>query len=159
MAEVARLRRDRPDARVGFTLAELMIVVIIMMVILQFAIPRYTTATEQARVDLAGSNLVALYTAQRLYFVDQGTFATTLTALIDSKLLDASFAPGKGLDSKYTYAIDSASATAFVGSATRTAERWVGTLRIDQTGTLTGQIDDGLGNPPILTPSRFALGM
>jgi len=144
----------------GFTFAELMVVVTIMMVLVGFGVPRYHQAVEQSRVDIAGANMVMIWTAQRMYWVSHSqAFATSLAQLtsVNEKLLDPNCAPGSGSDDKYDYAITAGGAT-FTATATRKAgDRWSGTLTIDQTGTLAGTISDGVSIT--LEPSRYALGL
>ena len=140
--------------RSGFTLLELVVAVIVLMVIVNFAIPQYRVATEQNRVDLAGSRLLMIYTAQRMYFVDNQTFAPTLNDLVNAKLLD----PQLSSDSKYTYSITSASATGFTALATRAPQFFSGDLTINEKGILGGNIHS-TDSSIILTASKYALGL
>ena len=148
--------------RNAFTLLELIVAVIVLMVIISFAIPQYRIAMEQNRVDLAGSRLLMVYTAQRMYFVDNQTFAPALTDLVNAKLIDSALAPGGGSDSKFTYSIKSASATAFVAEAARAStpspQYFSGTLSIDEKGALTGSVQNS-DSSVVLTASTYALGL
>lgn len=141
---------------------ELVVSVIVLMIIMNFAIPQYRVAMEQNRVDLAGSRLLMIYTAQRMYFVENQTFAPALSDLIGKKLLDPSLAPGAGADSKFFYAIDSADATAFSAKATRsstpTPQVFSGFIAINQKGELSGTVQSA-DSSIILTASRYALGL
>ncbi len=64
--------------RRGFTLIEIMIVVIIIAALASMVVPRLTGRTEQARVSIAeadvGSNIA---TALKLYELDNGNYPTT----------------------------------------------------------------------------------
>jgi len=151
------------QTRRGFTLVELAVTVIIMGSLVSFAVPRYFKAIEQTNVDLAATNLVSLWTAQRMYWVDKGTFATSISQLVGEGLLDSGFSPGSGGDSIFTYAILTAGASNFSALATRAAQPptsyWSGSLTISETGAILGQIDGGTPIKHTLTPPLAALGM
>ena len=153
--------RSARRQRRGFTLAEVMIVVVVSMMILSWAMPNYFQAVEQSRIDLVGANLLMIWTAQRMYFVNNATYASSTAALVTAGLLDSSFESGTTADGKYEYTIDSASASAFKATAERkSGERWAGNLSIDQGGNLTGSISTGEDpNVIMLTPSLYAIGL
>lgn len=58
----------------GFTLMEMMIVLIIIGVVIAIAFPNFETPTEQARALTAQNNLMAIYTAQKNYFNNWGAY-------------------------------------------------------------------------------------
>lgn len=144
--------------RRGFTLLELVITVLVLMVIVNFAVPQYRVAMEQNRVDLAGSRLLMIYTAQRMYFVDNQTFAPTLNDLVNAKLLD----PVLASDSKFAYSITGASATAFTAVATRLStpvpQFFSGDLTMNERGVLGGDVHSA-DSSIVLTASKYALGL
>ena len=65
----------------GFTLIELMVVVIIIGVLAAVAMPQYTKAVERARTADVVSTLGDIMTAQRIYQVAHNEYTTDLTAL------------------------------------------------------------------------------
>lgn len=152
--------RTNASRRNGFTLLELVVTVIVLMVIIRFAIPQYRVAIEQNRVDLAGSRLLMIYTAQRMYFVDNQTFAPAMGDLVHAKLLDAQLAGGG--DSKFGYGISGASPTGFTATATRlstpTPQYFAGDLTIDEKGILGGNVHS-VDSSIVLTASKYALGL
>ena len=98
-------QRERTDARLrggsltinpkfggtrGHTLVELMVVMCIMALLVSFGVPRFVHSLEQARVDMAATNLRAIWTAQRLYWLDNRTYTTTLSVPVSQNLLDPS---------------------------------------------------------------------
>jgi prepilin-type N-terminal cleavage/methylation domain-containing protein len=135
-------RPDRPqDHRPrGYTLLEVMVVLTLMGVLFSLSAPSFRRAIEQAKADIAGANLRAIWAAQRLYWLDNRTYAPDLATLGNAGLLDPTLvAPASG--AAYTYAIDSAGASTFGASAARTGDAgWTGTLSIDQTGAVTGSV-------------------
>ena len=65
----------------GFTLIELMIVVIIVGVLAAAAVPIYTSYVKRAYLTEAEASLGAIRTAQIAHKAEKGTFAADLTAL------------------------------------------------------------------------------
>jgi len=138
----------------GFTLIELTVVVMVMGVLLAYAAPLFQKAFEQSRVDLAAANLESVWTAERLYWAQNRTFATSVGDLESSGLLDPSFLNSMSSPSAaFSYAIGAADATTFSAAATRVnSGHWSGQLSITEQGTLSGQID---GTPSeVIIPSR-----
>jgi general secretion pathway protein G len=74
--------------RKGFTLIELMLVVIIISVLVAMALPRLTGRSEEARKKVSKADIeVNIPTALKLYELDNGVFPTTqegLSALISA---------------------------------------------------------------------------
>jgi type II secretory pathway pseudopilin PulG len=146
--------------RRGVSLMELLVAGIVMLIILNFGIPNYRKGMAQARVDMAGTHLFAIYTAQRMYRAENSTYAdnlggtTGMQKLITAKLVDPAMIPGP-TENKFTYSIDDgANATDFTARATwktdinGVSEPWAGAILINQTGTGWGGIDDS----PLTTP-------
>src|SRR5438876_476537 len=97
------------------SLIEVMVVLTMMGVLVAMSAPTYRRAVEQARADIAAANLKAVWSAQRLYWLEHGTFATTLTQL--DSLLDPAVTASTTF---YVYSISSAGTSTFSAAATRT---------------------------------------
>lgn len=131
------------DHQRGTSLAELLCVVVIMGVVLLAGVPRLGTAFEAARADEAGGALRGLWNAQRMHWLEARTYTSDIDVLIASGFIDA---PVKTATEPFAYSITAADAESFDAQAVRTgSDLWTGTLSIDETGDITGQIEDGNG--------------
>ena len=139
----------------GFSLIELIVAMSVFGVLLHYAVPRFRNAFEQARVNLAAANLQAVWTAQRLYWAENGAFSSDLTTLSDAGLLDPAFITmAANPDARFAFGIDSSSSTTFSASAARqNSTSWSGSVSIDQDGIVTGSVDnaDGTSIEPATT--------
>ena len=128
----------RPLSRQGFSLMEVMVVLTIMGVLIAMSAPTFHRAVEQSRADVAGANLRAIWSAQRLFWLENHAFASDLNQLLALNLVDPSVVTSSTV---YTYSVAAADADTFTAVATRTPwARWSGELAIDQTGTPSGSI-------------------
>ncbi|MDQ7842952.1 MAG: prepilin-type N-terminal cleavage/methylation domain-containing protein [Armatimonadota bacterium] len=71
-----RLRNER-----GFTLIELLIVVAIIAILAAILIPNFLRARAQSQVSASKGNMKNIATALESYFVDNGSYPTTLAQL------------------------------------------------------------------------------
>ena len=58
----------------GFTLMEIIVVIIIIGLCLAFAFPNFTTPNEQSYALNAQNNLLAIYSAQQNYYNNNGSY-------------------------------------------------------------------------------------
>ena len=75
-----------PQAR-GFTLLEVMVVVVILGVLAMLVVPRIISRPEEARVAAAGQDIASVMQALRLYHLDNQRYPTTeqgLQALVQA---------------------------------------------------------------------------
>lgn len=71
----------------GFTLVELMIVVLILGILIAIAVPVYLSATDNAKTNTCKSNLRTIDSAQSTYAAaNEGEYALTLDALVGDSL-------------------------------------------------------------------------
>jgi prepilin-type N-terminal cleavage/methylation domain-containing protein len=129
---------NRPLSRRGFSLLEVMVVLTMMGILISLSVPSFHRALEQSRADIAGANLRALWSAERLYWLEYRTYTADLSELQSLGLVDPTIVSAA---TPYLYAIHLADSTAFSATATRTgSERWSGEFAVDATGTVSGEV-------------------
>lgn len=128
---------------------ELGVAVIIVGILVSFVVPSFSRVSEQSHVDAASQYLRSIWSAQRIYWLENRTFTNSLSDLNTMKLIDPKIAGGS--DGFFNFAITTATSTAFTATATRSgSDAWAGTLSIDQDGEVTGFV--GGNNSVVLSP-------
>lgn len=141
----------------GHTLVELTVVMLVIALLASIGVPRFVHSLEQSKVDMAASNLRAIWTAQRLYWLAHQTYAPDLVSLYTDPVDGENFlAMPDAVDPTQPYYVcaltpGSATATDFQATATRSpATAWTGSLTIGSNGVVTGSItgpDGAIYNP------------
>jgi len=137
-------RRPRGAPPRGHTLIEAIVTLAIMGVLATLGIPRFHVSLEQSRANVAGASLRSIWSAQRLYWLDNRTYAPDLSTLQSVNLIDPSLAT---TTAPYTYEMTTASdGSSFTSTATRSGTTsWSGSFSIDSSGSLTGQVQSSEG--------------
>lgn len=124
----------RRAARSGFTLIEVLIVVIILGILASIAVPQYASSIEKAKTGEAKTNLGSILTGEKLYFLENETYIDLADIAAINSNLDVDIS-GK----YFTYAVSGASTSAFLGTATRSGGPYsTQTITMDQTGSIGG---------------------
>jgi type II secretory pathway pseudopilin PulG len=125
--------------RRGYTLVEAFVALVIMCVLISMGIPRFQLSLEKARADVAGANLRSIWSAQRLYWLENRNYATDLPTLQSANLIDPTLPTATA---PYTYSITVApDGSTFTASATRSGTTsWAGSFTIAADGSFTGSI-------------------
>lgn len=71
------------DRRKGFTMVELLVVIIIISVLVAIALPKYFAAIYQGRVRACASNFKIINTAVQLYFAQNKEYPTEVTDMLN----------------------------------------------------------------------------
>ena len=131
----------------GVSLMEVMLVLTVIGILISMSAPSFSRSMEQSRADIAGANLRAIWSAERVYWLEYRTYTSNLSELDSLGLLDPTIVSGT---SRYVYAIPSADASSFTAAATRTgSSRWTGQFTISEGGVLSGAIG-ATGEPDIV---------
>ena len=113
----------------GFTLVELMIVVVIVGILASVAVPMYRTNVKKAMASEGVALMGTVRTAQRVYFAEHQTYCAS--ANVADLGVDTS-------GNKYfaSFSITTATGAAFTATTTGTGDASSITVTIDQDGTI-----------------------
>ena len=92
---------DKKNNRAGFTLIELMVVVVILGILAGMLVPKLMGRTDQAKATKAKVDITSLETALKLFRLDNGRYPSTsegLQALITSPENDTGYNQGGYLE-------------------------------------------------------------
>lgn len=111
----------------GFTLVEVLIVVIIIGILASIGIPQFADSIEKAKGAEARASLGHIQTAEKIYFAERETYTNNLGNLDIS------------LPQRYWAITVNATATTYTAIATRSGGTRSGqTVTMDQSGNLSG---------------------
>lgn len=114
--------------RKGFTLVEVLIVVIIIGILASIGIPQFAASIEKAKGGEARAGLGHIQTGEKVYFAEN-EFYTTYTTDLDITLSQRYWA----------FSITAPTSTTYTATATRSGGTFSGqTLTMDQAGTVSG---------------------
>ena len=101
----------------GFTLIEMMVVVLLLSIIMGLSIPGYRQYVQRASRTDATSDLLRLAASQERFYLQNGTYATN-AELAAAPPMGLGFTGGKTKRGYYNVAITVANATRFTATAT-----------------------------------------
>jgi prepilin-type N-terminal cleavage/methylation domain-containing protein len=122
----------------GYTLIEIIVGLIVTGVLLSIGVPRFQQSLEQSRANVAGANLRTIWSAQRLYWLENRTYAPDLNTLLAANLIDPSLPTATA---PYSYLVANVSDSGFTATATRCGTtNWSGSYTIAADGTFSGTV-------------------
>lgn len=139
----------------GFTLIELMIVVAIIAFLSIVAVPNFFKFLAKAKRSEAYMNLSSIYTAQKVYWAEHGSYTTALSGPEGIGWQPEGYSGGgSGEKFYYTYGFGSGSEgqNYFTGKL-ETSHTHMSMTKADKTGFVIAAVGDidGDGKPDILT--------
>jgi type IV pilus assembly protein PilA len=96
----------------GFTLVELMVVIVIIGILAAVAIPKFLDASQKAKASEFPTQLTAIYTGQLAYQAERGAYVTSYSYLRDSAGVDV-----PSTSRWFTYGMTAADNTSFTAVA------------------------------------------
>ena len=145
--------KERPTRQAGFTLIELMIVIIVVAILAAFAFPQYRDYVIRSNRAVAKSLLLQVADRQEQFFTDRKTYADDMTDLgypaaanftVDRAARSAAGASG---DSIYRITLTNAGATTYTLTATplngQLDDAECATMVLNQAGQRTSTPDGG----------------
>jgi len=128
----------------GFTLTELLIVVVIIGILATLALPMLVKTMEKAKLGEAASNLNLIRTGEKIYFLEYNQYWPTVSELNieDPNTLDAGGNPPANRYFNYDITSVTASPYNFTARAMRRNGPYSGkSCYIDKYGTITSDAD------------------
>lgn len=117
----------------GFTLVELLMVVIIIGILVTIAVPQYLKAVEKSKIGKARGVMDAIRKAELMYRGEMDSYTPNLAAL--GSQVDYSFV---GADADYTYWLPVANNFQFTVTAMRRTGRYGGSgITLNQDGVMS----------------------
>jgi type IV pilus assembly protein PilA len=137
----------KKNSQKGFTLIELMIVVVIIGILAALAIPRFMRATTKSKQSEAKQILKQVYTMQQAYRQEKDTYWPGGPASAAAPNGFSGIGVEIGSTARYTYVLSGVTSLAFLCTATASSlddDVAVDTWTIDQTGLLQCTSDDAI---------------
>ncbi|MCP4649325.1 MAG: prepilin-type N-terminal cleavage/methylation domain-containing protein [PVC group bacterium] len=122
----------------GFSLVELVLVVLVIAILVSISVPTYFQTVERARAREARATLESMFAAQRSYSAERRTFIDLPQASNPEWLAVGLENPNLNTNRAFDYSLDETGGNAFDATATRRSGYNAGEIiEIDETGAET----------------------
>ena len=132
------MQLDTARARqIGFTLIELMIVVVVIGILARIAYPSYKQYVVRTSREAAQTQLLQLANLQEKIYLNSGAYTTSVTNAYTGQSAGGLGSTGYTADSNYTITLPGATANSFTLTATPvsgTNQAGDGNITVDQSG-------------------------
>ena len=144
-------RAGGDSVRSGYSLIETLVALVMMSVLLAMGVPRFQLSLEQARANVAGANLRSIWSAERLYWLENRGYEADLGTLQSLNLLDPTLVSATA---PYTYSVAvSSDGSSFTATATRSGtSSWAGSFTIASDGSFSGSVQQS-GQGTVIVPN------
>ena len=105
----------------GFTLIEIIVVLVILAMLSAVALPSYTTMMVQGAANAAQNNLIAIYNAQKTYYLTNGSYYISASCPSSDITNINSTLSLSITDSKFTYCCNNTSGFTCIATNTSTS--------------------------------------
>jgi len=149
----------------GFTLMEVLVAVLVMVVLTAYTYPQFSRMIEESNVDIAAADLETIWNAERVYRAKYSTFTTDINGLIGDGLLEPRFSSSAFGTRTFNYSIEQCPGSCAIPlnnfdiTASRISEKgggaWSGNITINELGEICGYVESSSGHVTIY-PKSYA---
>ena len=97
---------NNPQMRKGFTMIELIFVIVIIGILAAVAVPRLAATRDDAKVAACSQDVGILLQDLSTYYTSQGSFSTNMKDMTSVELTETVAVTANGSDGDYSYACD-----------------------------------------------------
>lgn len=125
----------------GFTLVELIIVVIVISILATLAIPQYIASKERALDKEAQSNLKLIRSAERIYKMEIGYYYPQASSTSDIAVINTNLKLELSASSSWGYSVDGQNASATATRAISGGRSWTNNFASENITCVPGASD------------------